>query len=75
MNAVNLPTQENHSALQIDRARSEPPQTVDLMAGAKAGDQSAVNLLLDRHRNSLEQLVRMRLDKKIHNRVGTSITQ
>ena len=72
MNAVNLPNHENHSAAKIDRARSEPPQTVDLMAGAKAGDESAVNLLLDRHRNSLEQLVRMRLDKKIQNRVGVS---
>ena len=72
MNAVDLKTRKNHSAREIDRARPEPPQTVDLIAGAKAGDESAVNLLLDRHRNSLEQLVRMRLDKKIQNRVGVS---
>ncbi len=50
----------------------ESPQTVELIAEAKAGDQSAVNLLMDRHRNSLNQLVRMRLDKNIQNRVGVS---
>ena len=48
----------------------ESPQTVELIAEAKAGDQSAVNLLMDR--NSLNQLVRMRLDKNIQNRVGVS---
>ena len=47
-------------------------QTNQLLAEAKAGDASAVNLLLDRHRNSLDRIVRMRLDKKIQNRVGVS---
>jgi len=47
-------------------------KTEQLMAEAKAGDKSAINQLLGRHRSSLDRLVRMRLDKKIQNRVGVS---
>ncbi len=50
----------------------EQPQTEQLIAQAKDGDKSAVNQLMDRHRNSLNQLVRMRLDHKIRNRVDVS---
>jgi len=50
----------------------ESPPTVQLLADAKAGDKSAVNQLMDRHRDSLERIVRLRLDKKIQNRVGVS---
>jgi RNA polymerase sigma-70 factor (ECF subfamily) len=50
----------------------ESPKTEQLMAEAKAGDKSAVNQLMDRHRNSLDRLIRMRLDKKIQNRIGVS---
>ncbi len=49
-----------------------PRPTEHLLAAARNGDKSAVNLLMDRHRKSLNQLVRMRLDKKIQNRVGAS---
>lgn len=49
-----------------------PPETEQLMAQAKAGDASAVNQLMDRHRNSLDRMVRMRMDKKIQNRIGVS---
>ena len=50
----------------------QSPQTEQLIANAKAGDHSAVNQLMDRHRNSLNHLVRMRLDKKVQNRVDVS---
>lgn len=50
----------------------EKLQTEQLMAQAKIGDPSAINQLLDRHRNSLRQLVRMRLDHKIQKRVDVS---
>ncbi len=50
----------------------EQNQTEQLIAQAKDGDVSAVNLLMDRHRNSLRQLVRMRLDNKIQNRIDVS---
>lgn len=50
----------------------EPLQTEELLAQAKDGDSSAVNQLMDRHRNSLRQLVRMRLDAKIQKRVDVS---
>ena len=51
---------------------SNAPQTEELLAMAQTGDRSAVNQLLERHRNSLRQLVRIRLDQKIRGRVGIS---
>lgn len=50
----------------------ENMQTEELLAQAKDGDDGAVNQLMDRHRNSLRQLVRMRLDQKIQRRVDVS---
>ena len=50
----------------------EQSPTEELLAQAKDGDESAVNQLMDRHRNSLRQLVRMRLDQKIQRRVDVS---
>jgi RNA polymerase sigma-70 factor (ECF subfamily) len=50
----------------------EKIQTEQLIARAKNGDASAVNQLMDRHRNSLRQLIRMRLDHKIQKRVDVS---
>lgn len=50
----------------------EPFPTEQLLAQAKGGDSSAVNALMDRHRNSIRQMVRMRLDKRIQNRVDVS---
>ena len=50
----------------------EKLQTKQLIAQAKDGDVSAVNQLMDRHRNSLRQLVRMRLDNKIQKRIDVS---
>lgn len=47
-------------------------QTKKLLEQAKDGDDTAVNQLMDRHRNSLRQLVRMRLDQKIQRRVDVS---
>lgn len=46
--------------------------TKELLAQAKDGDDSAVNQLMDRHRNSLRQLIRMRLDARIQKRVDVS---
>ena len=51
---------------------SAASETEQLMAEAKAGDKSAINQLMGRHHSSLDRLVRMRLDKKIQNRVGVS---
>lgn len=51
-----------------------PPadQTQTLLANAKAGDAAAVNALLERHRESLRRLVRLRLDRRIAARVDAS---
>ena len=50
----------------------EKIQTEQLLKQAKGGDESAVNQLMDRHRNSLRNLVRMRLDAKIQRRLDVS---
>ena len=50
----------------------EKKLTDDLLGQARDGDESAVNELLDRHRSSLRQLIRMRLDAKIQKRVDVS---
>jgi RNA polymerase sigma-70 factor (ECF subfamily) len=50
----------------------EPIQTEELLAQAKVGNESAINQLMDRHRQSLRQLVRMRLDQKIQRRLDVS---
>ena len=50
----------------------EQQQTEELLVQAKQGDQSAVNQLMERHRDALSHLVRMRLDQKILQRVDAS---
>jgi RNA polymerase sigma-70 factor (ECF subfamily) len=47
-------------------------QTAELLAGAQAGDQSAVNQLLDRHRSAVHRMIGLRLDQKIQRRVDVS---
>jgi RNA polymerase sigma-70 factor (ECF subfamily) len=72
MNAINSAMSKTGSMLGNNGVWPESPKTEQLMAEAKAGDKSAVNQLMDRHRNSLDRLIRMRLDKKIQNRIGVS---
>lgn len=47
-------------------------QTQTLLANARAGDGGAVNALLDRHRESLRRLVRLRIDRKLAARIDAS---
>jgi RNA polymerase sigma-70 factor, ECF subfamily len=47
-------------------------KTQELLRGAQQGDGSAVNRLLDRHRDALRRMVRMRLDRKIQGRIDVS---
>jgi len=47
-------------------------KTQELLAGAKQGDASAVNQLLDRHRRAVQRMVRMRLDQRIRARIDVS---
>ena len=47
-------------------------KTQELLAQAKDGDDDAINQLIERHRNALRHVVRMRLDKKIQRRVDVS---
>ena len=50
----------------------EQQPTEILLKQALDGDNSAVNQLMERHRNSLRQLIRMRLDQKIQKRIDVS---
>lgn len=47
-------------------------QTEDLLSNARAGDAEAIELLLDRHRESLHRMIALRLDQKIKRRVDVS---
>lgn len=50
----------------------EQEKTQELLEQARQGDDEAINALIDRHRNALRHLVRMRLDRKIQRRVDVS---
>ncbi|MCO6458095.1 MAG: sigma-70 family RNA polymerase sigma factor [Pirellulaceae bacterium] len=47
-------------------------KTEQLLLNVREGDGEAVNQLLDRHRESLRRMVRMRLDQKVQRRVDVS---
>ncbi len=51
-----------------------PPsdKTEELLADAKAGDDDAVNRLIERHRDGVRRLVQMRLDQRIQRRLDVS---
>jgi RNA polymerase sigma-70 factor, ECF subfamily len=46
--------------------------TQELLIGAREGDDSAINRLLDRHRKALRRMVQLRLDQKIQARIDVS---
>lgn len=50
----------------------ESDQTQELLNGAADGDQDAINQLMDRHRNALRRMVRLRMDQKLMRRVDVS---
>ena len=50
----------------------EKDQTIELLNQAKEGNSDAVDVLMERHRDSLRHLVRMRLDQKIRRRIDVS---
>jgi RNA polymerase sigma-70 factor (ECF subfamily) len=50
----------------------EQDKTEELLLQVKQGDEAAVNQLMERHRDALRQIVRMRLDQKIQRRVDVS---
>jgi len=47
-------------------------KTQELLSGARQGDDSAVNRLLDRHRQAVRRMVQLRLDHKVQVRVDVS---
>jgi RNA polymerase sigma-70 factor (ECF subfamily) len=47
-------------------------ETQELLAGAGQGESSAVNQLLDRHREALRNMIKARLDQKLARRVDAS---
>jgi len=51
---------------------AEDSFTRDLLDRAKTGSESAVNTLMDRHRKQIRNLVQMRMDRTIRQRVDVS---
>ena len=47
-------------------------KTEELLLGAKAGNDDAINRLIERHRGAVLRMVQMRLDQKIRRRVDVS---
>lgn len=58
--------------LRGDSMWPEGEQTQELLAGVRQGDDDAVNRLLERHRDSLRQMVRFRMDRQLERRVDAS---
>ena len=50
----------------------ESEKTEELLGAVREGNAEAVNKLIDRHRDAILRLVRMRLDRRIQPRVGVS---
>ncbi len=50
----------------------DAPKTEELLINARGGDAAAVNQLLDRHRDALRRLMRMRMDPALQRRVDAS---
>ena len=47
-------------------------QTAELLQNARQGESSAVNELMERHRNAVRQMIQMRLDRAVAARVDAS---
>ncbi len=47
-------------------------KTEELLNGVRAGDDEAVNKLMERHRESVRRMVQMRLDARIQRRIDVS---
>ena len=50
----------------------EGEKTLELLDGVRAGDEHAVNQLMDRHRVAIRRLIQMRLDNAVARRVDAS---
>jgi len=51
---------------------AEPPQTMDLLARIRTGDQNALAELFNFHRPRLQQMVQLRMDRRLAARVDAS---
>ena len=47
-------------------------ETIQLLADAEQGSDEARNQLMERHRDSLRQMVNMRMDRKLKTRIDAS---
>ena len=65
---------QGHRSFSYNQESMWPEQdkTLELLKQAGDGDRQAVNNLMDRHRDALRHLIRMRLDQKIQRRVDVS---
>lgn len=54
------------------RESRESPETAVLLERAGRGDQEAIGSLLERHRDRLRRMVRLRLDRRLQGRLDAS---
>jgi RNA polymerase sigma-70 factor (ECF subfamily) len=60
-----VPVQEDRDFIMNADKRSND----ELLDAARAGDQDALAVLVERHRDRLERMVRLRMDRRLQNRV------
>ena len=72
--SIQIATRPSPDCVLVDNEHMWPEanKTEELLNQAKQGDEAAVNQLIQRHRDALGHLVRMRLDKKIQRRIDVS---
>jgi RNA polymerase sigma-70 factor, ECF subfamily len=51
---------------------ADPPTSEELLAAAKGGDETALAVLVERHRDRLERMVRLRMDRRLQGRVDAA---
>src|SRR4051795_12507200 len=57
----------------MDSAMSADPRTnEELLDAARNGDEAALAVLVDRHRERLERMVRLRMDRRLQGRIDAA---
>jgi hypothetical protein len=54
------------------RMTADPRSNDDLLDATRAGDEGALALLFERHRDRLERMVRLRVDARLQGRVDSA---
>src|SRR5262249_29240440 len=67
--AVNVRPAFPCKGIETPPMNAHPRTTWQLLAAARGGDESALAVLFERHRDRLERMVRLRMDSRLQGRV------